>query len=129
MQNGWVTFRHVDRLAGDGFHWIGPLDYLGGQAALLLGYWFVVWVAAMALHRPLAEADAGGRYLWWLSAPMFLVFLAFSFKTGGGEPNWPVTAYLSGLVLAAAWLARQLASPVVWYRRCWRRWSWRAVWG
>ena len=117
MQHGWVTFRHVDHLAGDGFHWFGPLDYVGGQAALLIGYWFVVWLAAMTAHRPTAKSDAGVSYLWWLSAPMFLVFLAFSFKTGGGEPNWPVTAYLSGLVLAAAWLGRQMASPSAWYRR------------
>jgi hypothetical protein len=48
---------------------------------------------------------------------MFLWFGAFSFKTGGGELNWPVTAYLSGLVLAAGWLARQLDSPLGWYRR------------
>ena len=48
LRNDWVTFRHVDRLAGDGFHWPGPLVYLGGQAGLLMGYWFVVWLAAMA---------------------------------------------------------------------------------
>ncbi len=30
---------------------------------------------------------------------MFVVFLAFSFKTGGGEPNWPVTAYRASLDL------------------------------
>ena len=118
MRNGWVTFYHVERLSGVGFHWSGPQNYLADQAAMLLGYWFVVWVVAMARRHPLAESDPGARYLWWLSAPMFLVFLAFSFKTDGGEPNWPVTAYLSGLVLAAAWLPRQLASPVVWYRRC-----------
>src|SRR5262249_47709007 len=86
------------------------------QCVLLLGYWFCVWLAAMAAHNPLAERDDSLRYLWWLSAPMFLVFGAFSFKNGGGELNWPVTAYLSGLVLAAVWLARQLDSPVVWYR-------------
>ncbi len=117
MQNGWVTAHHVGGLTGEGFHWLGPLVYVGGQAALLLGYWFAVWAVAMLRRNPLAEADPGVRYLWWLSAPMFLVFLAFSFKDGGGEPNWPVTAYLSGMVLAADWLARQLASPVVWYRR------------
>src|SRR5207248_9546093 len=86
--------------------------------ALLLGFWFVLWLCAMAAHNPLSDRDDGRRYLWWLSAPMFLWFGAFSFKTGGGELNWPVTAYLSGLVLAAGWLARQLDSPVVWYRRC-----------
>jgi hypothetical protein len=44
------------------------------------------------------------------------VFLGFSLKTGGGEPNWPVTAYVSGLVLAVFWLDRQLRSPRIWYR-------------
>ena len=48
---------------------------------------------------------------------MFLVFLGFSLKTGGGEPNWPVTAYLSGGVLAAGWLASQLQSRSELYRR------------
>ncbi|HVS34315.1 MAG TPA: glycosyltransferase family 39 protein [Gemmataceae bacterium] len=117
MRNGWVTFRHVDHLAGDGFHWSGPLDYVGGQAALLMGYWFLVWLAAMTAHRLTRQSDAGADYLWWMSAPMFLLFFALSFKTGGGEPNWPATAYVSGVVLATAWLARQLASPSVWYRR------------
>jgi hypothetical protein len=117
MRNGWVTLHHVSNLTGDGFHWTGPLNYLGGQAALLLGFLFVAWAAAMMRCNPAAEADPGVRYLWWMSAPMFVVFFAFSFKDGGGEVNWPVTAYISGLVLAAAWLARQLASPLVWYRR------------
>jgi 4-amino-4-deoxy-L-arabinose transferase-like glycosyltransferase len=129
-QHGWMTFRHVARLAGlkvatlldephegPGLHPLGPLVYLGGQCALLLVFWFCVWAGAMWAHRPTAERDAGVRYLWWLSAPMFLWFGAFSVKTGGGEVNWPVTAYLSGLVLAAAWLGRQLASPRRWYRR------------
>jgi hypothetical protein len=48
---------------------------------------------------------------------MFAVFWGFSLKTGGGELNWPVTAYLSGLVLAATWLEQQLHSPRTWYRR------------
>lgn len=118
-QNGWVTLRHVAKLAGVGdgdgaptpWRWHGPLAYAGGQAAVLLGYWFVVWLCAMIARNPLREADTNQRFLWWLSAPMFLVFAAFSVKTGGGELNWPVTAYLSGGVLAAMWLASQLASP------------------
>jgi hypothetical protein len=124
-QHDWVTVRHVLGLSGisdpaeDGprFHWLGPLTYVGGQIALLLVYWFVIWLLAMIAHQPLAETNPDYRYLWWLSAPMFLVFLAFSPKTNGGELNWPVTAYLSGLVLAAGWLTRQLSSTVVWYRR------------
>jgi 4-amino-4-deoxy-L-arabinose transferase-like glycosyltransferase len=122
-QHDWVTVRHVLRLAGlqaggepalrggdGGLHWLGPLAYLGAQAGILLGFWFVLWFCAMLGYNPLRQRDAGVRYLWWLSAPMFLLFLGFSLKTGGGEPNWPVTAYLSGGVLAAGWLARRLES-------------------
>jgi hypothetical protein len=114
LRHDWVSVRHVGALsgaAGADVHWLGPLVYLGEQCALLLGFWFAAWAAAMWAHRPWREADPGVCYLWWLSAPMFLAFLLLSPKTGGGEMNWPVTAYLSGLVLAAAWLGRQLRSP------------------
>ncbi len=93
---------------------MGPLVYVGTQCALLLVYWFVAWVAAMVWANPLRCADPGKRYLWWLSAPMFLLFLGFSLKTGGGEPNWPVTAYLSGLVLVTAWLDDRFGWIGVW---------------
>jgi 4-amino-4-deoxy-L-arabinose transferase-like glycosyltransferase len=122
IRNDWVSLRHVGALSGaadTAIHWLGPLVYVGQQCALLLGFWFAAWAAAMIVHRPWREADPGVCYLWWLSAPMFLTFLLFSPKTGGGEMNWPVTAYLSGLVLAAAWLGRQLRTPYV----RWRRWT------
>lgn len=119
MQHDWVSFRHVNHLSGgnNGWIWSGPLAYVGGQCVLLLVFWFVAWVAAMVAHRPWHERDEGVRYLWWLSAPTFLVFLLFSPKTGGGELNWPVTTYLSGMVLAIAWVARRLQSPRLWYAR------------
>jgi 4-amino-4-deoxy-L-arabinose transferase-like glycosyltransferase len=121
LQQDWVGWRHVSTLAGlrdsPAWHWSGPVVYLGTQLGLLLGFWFVAWVAAMVAYRPSVEADPGARYLWWMSAPTFAVFLAFSAKTNGGEANWPVTAYLAGLVLTVAWLARQLPSPRAAYRR------------
>lgn len=119
-QHDWVTFRHVSalsRVQQKTVHWLGPLAFAGVQFLLLLGFWFVAWLAAMIALRPWKQADARLRFLWWMSAPMFLVFLLFGFKTGGGEPNWPVTAYISGMVLAAGWLARQLETPSLWYRR------------
>jgi 4-amino-4-deoxy-L-arabinose transferase-like glycosyltransferase len=117
----WVTFRHVQELAGlrggPRWFWEGPVVYIGAQCGLYLVFWFLAWAAAMFAHRPWKEPEPGLRYLWWLSAPMFAVFLLFSFKTGGGELNWPVTAYISGLVLATGWVASQLRSPINWYRR------------
>jgi hypothetical protein len=108
----WVSFRHVQTLAGGGgasrFAWEGPFIYLGTQCGLLLVFWFVAWVRALIEHRPTVETDAGRRYLWWLSLPTFVVFLLFSPKTAGGEANWPAAAYVSGLVLAVAWVVREL---------------------
>jgi Dolichyl-phosphate-mannose-protein mannosyltransferase len=122
FQNDWVGFRHLQGLAGlsdapSHFHWLGPLSYIGLQALLHLGYWFAIWLTAMIAFRPWRDFDAEKAYLWWLSAPVFIVFLLFSLKTGGGEPNWPVVAYLSGLVLAVGWLAEQLPCAPWWYRR------------
>lgn len=123
-QHDWVTLKHVERL-GDiskpRFLWWGPLVYIGGQCALLLVYWFVCWVWAMVEDNPLIQSEPGPQFLWWLSAPMFFWFFLFSFKTGGGELNWPVTAYLSGLVLLAACLERKLLNP--------SRSQWMIQWG
>jgi 4-amino-4-deoxy-L-arabinose transferase-like glycosyltransferase len=126
----WVTVWHVLRLAGlhhgeipsanrgiTAWHWQGPFVYLGTQCALLLGLWFAAWAAAMWAGRPWKETDDGRRYLWWMSTTMFGVFLAFSVKTGGGEPNWPITAYIAGAVLMADWLSRRLDGPAGWPRR------------
>jgi Dolichyl-phosphate-mannose-protein mannosyltransferase len=108
LQNGWVTFRHVGGQAGlteeNGIQWLGPFQFVGVQAAILLGFWFVTWIVAIVHYRPWRATIAPTRYLWCMSAPMFALFLCFSLRTRC-EPNWPVTAYLSGLVLAAYWLA------------------------
>ncbi|MCI0459584.1 MAG: glycosyltransferase family 39 protein [Gemmataceae bacterium] len=113
-QNGWVSLLHVGGQAGLterhlGLNWSGPVVFVGVQFCLLLGFWFVVWVRAMVAHAPWRESRPQWCYLWWMSAPMFVVFLLFALKNGGGEPNWPLTAYLSGLVLAVSWLASEYA--------------------
>jgi 4-amino-4-deoxy-L-arabinose transferase-like glycosyltransferase len=104
--HGWVTFRHVGWQAGveerDGWRWLGPLTFVAGQVGVLLGVWFVAWVAALWQNRPWRETDPGRRYLWWLAVPTFAVFLAASLRTPV-QINWAVAAYLSGGVLVAAW--------------------------
>jgi hypothetical protein len=52
-----------------------------------------------------------------MSVPTFAVFFAFSLKTDGGEPNWPVTAYISGIVLGLLWMVDELSVAASWYRR------------
>jgi hypothetical protein len=119
-QHNWVTFRHVSGQAGlsqtEGIRWLGPLVFVGTQCALFLVYWFVAWAAALIRFRPWCRGNPGTAYLWWLSITTFAVFFLFSARTDE-EPNWPVAAYLSGLVLAAAWIAEQLGKEPQWYRR------------
>jgi 4-amino-4-deoxy-L-arabinose transferase-like glycosyltransferase len=122
VQHDWVSLRHVGRLAGAdeesaGIRWLGPLVFVGTQMALLLVVWFVAWVQAMWAHAPWKEDRADVRYLWWMSAVMFAVFFLFGLKTGGGEANWPVTTYLSGMVLTGGWLREQLRAGPGWNRR------------
>jgi 4-amino-4-deoxy-L-arabinose transferase-like glycosyltransferase len=108
-QHDWVTFRHVGGQAGvigsEGIRWLGPVYFVGMQFALLLGYWFVTWVVAMCWTRPWTQTHAPTQYLWWMSATVFAVFFLFSLKAEE-QPNWPVTAYISGLVLGTACLLR-----------------------
>src|SRR5262249_55903957 len=74
-QHDWVTLRHTSGHAGlqegdPAVTWLGPLTYVWMQFVVLLGYWFVVWAAAMWTHAPWREPRAEVRYLWWMSAPM-----------------------------------------------------------
>jgi 4-amino-4-deoxy-L-arabinose transferase-like glycosyltransferase len=124
--HGWVTFQHLATLGGfgaptqvsdGGLKWLGPIQYLGGQAALMLGVWLVFWLCAVWTYRPGKDGDGGRQFLWWLSVPMFVFFLGFSLKKGGGEINWPVTTYLSGAVLSAIWLAEVVERGVAWQRK------------
>jgi 4-amino-4-deoxy-L-arabinose transferase-like glycosyltransferase len=114
-QHEWVTFRHVggQASAGEGWRWFGPLVFLGGQFGILLGFWFVVLAAALWRSRPWIETDADRQFLWWMSVPTLAVFLLLSLKTTG-QLNWAVTAYISGSILAAAWLGERIG------QRSWR---------
>jgi Dolichyl-phosphate-mannose-protein mannosyltransferase len=122
IQNNWVSFHHVSALAGmhqgPRIQWMGPLTYLGQQFGLLLGYWFILWAWAMWHFRPWLQENAVKQYLWWMSAITFLVFFGFSPKTGGGEMNWPVTAYLSGLVLIIFHMQEILAGQNPFLLKC-----------
>jgi hypothetical protein len=118
-ENGWVTLKHSqnhthfdDAL----FHPLGPLLYFGSQLAVLCGFWFVAWARAMWHHRATREAQPELRFLWWMSLPTFVFFGLFSMKNGGGEANWPLPCYLSGMVLAAGWMSREWRDSRPWYR-------------
>lgn len=113
----WVTFRHVSVQAGvstgakeSSIHWFGPLLFLGGQLGLLLGYWLVAWFAGVIAYRPTKTDNARAAYLWWLSVPVWMLFAVVSLRTKV-QLNWPAPAYLTGLILAAAWISSFLTHP------------------
>lgn len=118
--NDWIGFRHVSTLAGgspqSAFDPTSLPQFLAGQFGLLVGYWFVAWGAAVVACRPWRAAGPRTAFLWWVSVPVFVLFLLATMKVKG-QPNWPVAAYVPGLVLAVAWVARQFADASTRYRR------------
>lgn len=126
-QHGWVTLRHVGGQAGftgsefgqrvGGLNWLGPMEFVAGQFALLLGAGFILWLFALAkaireffqsaTGIPNAAAQSERTYLAIMSLVPFVTFLVFSLKTKV-QLNWPLAAYLPALplmveLLAAAW--------------------------
>jgi hypothetical protein len=92
-----------------GIRWLGPLEFLGGQLALMIGYWFVAWFAAMIVNRPGKQTDPKKLFLWWMSVPTVALFAGVTFKAAG-QINWPVAAYISGMILTVGWLYEQWTS-------------------
>jgi 4-amino-4-deoxy-L-arabinose transferase-like glycosyltransferase len=110
-RHDWVALRHVGGQVGldeaGGARWLGPVRFLGEQGfAVLLGFWLVAWVGAVVAFRPGRDGDPRRAFLWWLSVPVFSFFAGSSLRTPG-QLNWPVAAYLAGLVLAVLWLAER----------------------
>ena len=116
----WVSLRHVlGQIDGSGGTGWAPLTFLGGQLGFLVGYWFVAFAAAAWAYRPARlrrPEDADLAFLWWLSVPVWGVFLVAGLRSTG-QVNWPAAAYLAGFPLAVAWAARQLRNPTPWHRR------------
>jgi 4-amino-4-deoxy-L-arabinose transferase-like glycosyltransferase len=122
VQHGWVTLHHVGGQAGLAagefaheacrINWFGPLEYLGGQFALLMAFGFIIYFAALARslkaasRKPQAEITRNELFLTTMSLAMFLTFLAFSFTTKV-QLNWPIAAYLSALPLCVKWIVDQ----------------------
>ena len=93
MQNDWVSFRFQLSHGLEGKKWFAwyPLEYLGGQLALLFPPLFY-----FAIKRK------ESRELSWLHAFSWLPFLFFfytSFKAHV-EANWPLIAHPAALTLA-----------------------------
>ncbi|HMP18482.1 MAG TPA: glycosyltransferase family 39 protein, partial [Gemmatales bacterium] len=121
-QHDWVTFLHVGTQAtgvsaGGGLRWFGPLEFLATQAGLWLIFWFcLMLLGCFQVLRQYVQGNVLPQQLFLvcLALPMLLICLVFSIKVRI-EPNWPVTAYVTGLILAG-WMLWER-----WHLPTWRR--------
>lgn len=127
VQNGWVSFRHVAGQAGVAggptIDPLGPFAYVAGQAGVANVLWLVpmVWAGIALWRRPAADERIEPWVARWLVITMFLpwlVFLGFSPITKI-QPNWPVLALTSGVVVLPYWLMRRLEGLTPAQRRGW----------
>lgn len=107
-QHDWVSFRHVFGQVSEGGHKPASLlRFLGGQFGMLFGFWLPAFLLAGWKFRPNRQSEPGIQLLWWVSVPVWLVFVAASLVKSG-QPNWPAPAYVGGLLLAVVWTREQL---------------------
>lgn len=116
--NGFVTFQHTEDNANLGAQGLRPdklAEFLGSQAAvigpfLLLALPFAV---VAAFRRDGSGRARGAKLLASLALPP-LLFMSAIALVSRAHPNWAATAYVSGVVLIAAWA---LAGDRVRWRR------------
>ena len=101
----WAMFRHASGQLGNG-HTIlrSALDYIGGQIGVMSP---VVWLGVAAAlvvcaARAVLFSDDTAIFLFFTSAPL-LLFIGSLSLAKRTEANWPVSAYISGLI-ALFWM-------------------------
>ena len=103
----WVSFRHTlgQAVAGQGFHlsWIGPLEFLGSQAAVISPLLFAGLVFALfqSSYLGFSKHQEEHLFLSLASLPLLIFFLLLSFHTKV-QANWAAPAYFAGFISTAA---------------------------
>ncbi|NEX92466.1 glycosyltransferase family 39 protein [Caulobacter sp. 17J65-9] len=109
--HGFATVSHTadnaNWHAGDLFHPIELLEFLGGQLGVFGPVPFVVlgvgvWMLLRGREAASAPAD---RLLVCMALPP-LIFVAIQALLSRANANWAAAAYVAGSVLTAAWLVR-----------------------
>ncbi|MFO0937032.1 MAG: glycosyltransferase family 39 protein [Gemmataceae bacterium] len=126
IQHDWISLKHVAGQAGvsqvdekSSFRWVGPFEYIGGQFAVGMGVFFLIWLYSLVASRPGREQNPQKLFLWWMSVTTFLFFMTFSFRVSI-QVNWPIAGFISGIVLASDWLVQRWNHVIPHERRNWR---------
>ncbi len=103
-QHGWVTFRHDLGHTKLAQGWgLSPKDFFafaGGQLGVITPI-----VAVLILYL-LIKRRREDPFCFWLTIPLLLGFLLKSLQ-GKVQPNWPLVAWLAGLVPLADFLVHR----------------------
>lgn len=102
----WMTFRHLLTLTGKGTDHPFPrrlMDFVGSQAGVLTPLLFFGFVSSLcwAVQRR-KLADRRLSFLFWMSVPVLLFFLAMTSKSKV-QANWAVCGWLTAPALYSFW--------------------------
>lgn len=110
-QNMWVTLAHLQSRGGlDQKLGIRPLEVLGFLGAHFLTFSPLLFLAiawAVVANWRRARQQFKVLYLFWFGLPVFAFYFLLSFNDQAA-PNWDVLAFISLMVLAAAFWSEKL---------------------
>jgi len=105
------------RGAPNKLHPTGPLEALGGQAALLLPWLFVPAVIAAWRAARSGPANSPAWFCLMLAAPAIVVFTLEPLVGPKSLPHWSMPGWLFLFPLIGAWLAAASEAGKAWPRR------------
>ena len=112
-QNAWATVSHLRTRGGlDQSFGIRPMEVLGFLGAHFLTFSPLLFLAlawAVVANWRRARQQFKILYLFWFGLPVFVFYFLLSFNDQAA-PNWDVLAFISLIVLAAAFWTERLAS-------------------
>lgn len=106
IQNDFVSFKHVGKLAGvnqSSIHLKHTLEYIAGQIGIASPFLFPFM--AYSIYRAFKDRDKRLIYLSLNGLLVFIVFLLISLKKNV-EANWPAFAYTPVYILTSYYVYR-----------------------
>jgi Dolichyl-phosphate-mannose-protein mannosyltransferase len=121
-QHAWITLAHLRSRGGldqsVGVHPSELFGFLGAHFLTFSPVLFFALVWAVAANWRRARQQFKLLFLVWFGIPVFGFYFLLSINDQAA-PNWDVLAFVSLLVLAAAYWTDRLETSVVWKRVLW----------